>query len=157
MAEKIKSRRILKTFDGSLLEVSIAPEGEASRVSFSVRLYDEDDRLTAATVHFWGVAAVDFRVNYFDNPIGADLWGCYEILDEGQKMALVEDIFQNRRRSVLLTGDYDYDPADGSDILNHRGQMEHFLEGLPACHLYQQQTQGGVYWVLAKGCQVEKG
>lgn len=156
MAEKLKSKLILKTFDGSLLGLSIAPKGTASHVSFSIRYYDENDRLTAGAVHFCDVAAVDFRVNYFDNPIGAELWGCYEILDEEQKAALVEDIFQNRRRSVLLTGDYNYDPEDEADLLNHREGVERFLKVLSTYHLYQQQTQGGIYWILAKEYRVGK-
>ena len=57
---------------------------------------------------------------------------------------------------MLLTGCYDYDPEDEADVLNHREPVERFLAELPAYHLYQQQPQGGIYWVLAKGYRVEK-
>ena len=43
------------------------------------------------------VAAVDFRVNYFDNMIGAEVMGLYQIEDRAFVEKLVKDIFERRK------------------------------------------------------------
>ena len=63
---------------------------------------------------FFGVAAVGFSVNYLDNPAGLELCGLYELEDEEEKMRLLRENFDRRRRDFLLTGYQiqEDDPAD---------------------------------------------
>ena len=42
--------------------------------------------LTKAVVIFKGVIAIDFEINYFDNFIGSELFGFYEILENNFKI-----------------------------------------------------------------------
>lgn len=151
-----KSKLILKTYDGSLLNLKIKPKYLDSNVEFSIRYYDETDSLVKAKMIFDKVAVVDFEINLFDNYIGAELFGFYEIFDEGKKKELIEKLFKNRLDGFLYHGDYDYDSDDENDILNYRDPIEVFYHNLDEYHLYQQQTQGGIYYILAKNFEIIK-
>lgn len=53
-----------------------------SSVEFNMAYYDYDgdNSLLKVRVRFQNVVAIDFEVNFFDNFIGAELCGFYEIL-----------------------------------------------------------------------------
>ena len=54
----------------------------------------------------------------------------------------------------LYHGDYDYDAAEENDMLNWREPVEELYKNMDKYHLYQQQTQGGIYYILAGGYEV---
>lgn len=151
-----KSKLLVKTFDGSLLSLKIKPKCRESSVEFSVKYYDYDGdgNLKKARIVFREAVSVDFEINYFDNCIGSELLGFYEIFGEEYKRRLIEKIFVNRRESFLLHGDYDYDAEDEQDMLNWRGAVNEMLLEVEKYRLFQQQTQGGTYYILASGYDI---
>ena len=154
----MKSRLLLNTYDGSMTELKIRPQGEGAQVEFSLQYYRRacgEERLVPAVLRFCQVASLDFEVNCFDNPVGAELCGFYEIFDADCKRQLLEKVFSNRKAGYLLHGDYDYEPDNPTDILNFRPPMEDTLGKLEEYRLFQQQTQGGIYHILCKRYELE--
>ena len=137
-----KSKLLIKTFDGSLKNLKVKPKGINSIVEFTIQYYDYE------------VVSIDFEVNLFDNCIGAELFGFYEIFQEEKKKELVEKIVRNRRDGFLYHGNYNYDETDENDMLNWRGPMEKLYENIKEYHLYQQQTEGGIYYILANRFEI---
>uniref|UniRef100_UPI0027145874 hypothetical protein n=1 Tax=Anaerotignum sp. TaxID=2039241 RepID=UPI0027145874 len=76
-----KSKLLLNTFDGSLKKIKLKPKCENSRVELGIKYFAKEDIPTNATIVFEQVIAIDFEVNCFDNFIGAELFGLYEIFD----------------------------------------------------------------------------
>lgn len=144
-----KSKLLLNTFDGTLKKLKLAPKCENSKVELGIKYFAKEDVLTNATMVFEQVIAIDFEVNYFDNFIGAELFGLYEIFDPAAKTSLIEKIFKNRLEGYLYHGNYEYDPHEKNDMLNYREPLEEIIRSINNYHLYQQQTQGGIYYVLA--------
>lgn len=146
------SKLLVKTFDGSLVALRLKPRCMDSTVELDIRYYDHDGEgpLVKARAVFRGVVSIDLEVNLFDNYIGAELCGFYEILQTEKKKEIVERIFRNRLDGFLYHGDYDYDADDGHDMLNWREPVDKLYQDLDKYHLYQQQTQGGIYHILAK-------
>ena len=140
-----------KTFDGSLLNIKVNPNCSNSLVEFDIQYYDYDgdESLINAKILFNEVIAIDFEINLFDNPIGAELGGFYEIFNEDKKKEMVEKIFNNRLEGYLYHGDYHYDENEPNDMLNWREPIEEVYDFIDQYHLYQQLTQGGVYYILA--------
>ena len=158
MNNNANSKLLIKTYDGSLSRLKLKPKCKDSTVEFAIKYYDYDGdgALIKAKVLFHKVAAIDFEVNLFDNYIGAELSGFYEIFQEDKKKEIVEKIFANRRDGFLYHGDYDYDPAEKHDMLNWRKPIYEIYKRLEKYHLYQQQTQGGIYYILAKDYEVRE-
>lgn len=77
-----------------------------------------------------------------------------EIFDDEMKISIVEKIFKNRREGVLYTGDYNYDPEDENDHLNYRETIDKIIKEIDKYCLYQQQTQGGIFYILALSCEL---
>ena len=152
----MSARLLPGNFDGTMERLALRVQGEETQASFHTRFWDGEDKLTEAVLEFSEVAAVSFAVNYFDNPLGAELFGLYEILDEAEKARLVRENFEKRRRSFLLAGYDGYDPKDPHDLLNNTEELDRILEALEDYHLYEQQTQGGTYRLLAKSCAVKR-
>lgn len=98
--------------------------------------------------------SVNFEVNYFENYIGAELFGFYEIFCSDNKTEMIEKVFSTRLDGYLYHGDYDYDPNDENDILNYRESVNDIFDDLENYHLYQQQTQGDIYYILASGYEI---
>ena len=94
------------------------------------------------------------RDSLFDNCIGSELCGFYEIFNVDKKKEMIEKSFQTRLEGFLYHGDYDYDANDERDMLNDRKPVDALLEEIERYHLYQQQTQGGVYYILSGGYDV---
>lgn len=151
-----KSKLLIKTFDGSLKNLKVKPKGINSIVEFTIQYYDYEveESLVKAKVIFYEVVSIDFEVNLFDNCIGAELFGFYEIFQEEKKKELVEKIVRNRRDGFLYHGNYNYDETDENDMLNWRGPMEKLYENIKEYHLYQQQTEGGIYYILANRFEI---
>ncbi len=147
-----KAKLLLKTFDGSLIDCKVIPKNKETQVEFNIKYYDYDGNgeKLSANIIFNSVIAVDFQVNYFNNCIGAELSGFFQILSTEKKIALIERVFSNRLRGYLDSGDYDYDPNEPNDMLNYRLPIEEIYKDLDSYHLYQQQTDGGIYHILAK-------
>ena len=158
MIDNAKSKLLIKTFDGSLLSLKVNPKCLDSTVEFDMKYYDYDGKgdnsLIKAKILFSEVVAVDFEINLFDNYIGSELFGFYEIFDEEKKKEMIEKIFQTRLQGLLYHGDYDYDANEENDILNYRKPIDEIFKNLEKYHLYQQQTQGGIYYILAGGYEL---
>ena len=149
----MRSRLVLPTWDGSLHEVKISPLCGETQVEFQIRYYKGEggeERSVAALLRFHQVASLDMEVNCFDQPVGADLGGFYEILDGDFKKQLLEKVFENRKTGYLFHGSYDYDPEDPADMLNFRGPVEAMLRDVDGFHLYQLQAMGGICHILSR-------
>lgn len=152
MRQNPTSKLLIKTFDGSMPRLVIKPKCTETEVELDIQYYDYDgDRmLKTAKILFRSVVSIDFEVNYFDNPIGAELFGFYEIDWPEKKRKMIEKVFDTRKDGYLLHGDYDYEPDNEQDMLNYRERMMDVYEHLDRYHLYQQQTEGGIYYILAE-------
>ena len=64
-------------------------------------------------------------------------------------MNMIEKIFDNRLEGYLYHGDYDYDPEEEHDMLNPRETFNEIVKEIDKYKLYQQQTQGGIFYILA--------
>ena len=153
-----RSKLLLATYDGSLRKIQIESDKKYSKVKCKVRYYDEtaDGAVVKAKIVFQHVVAIRFYVNQFENTIGAELGGFYEIFDGKKKKEMLEKNFAGRREGYLYHGNYQYDPEDGDDMLNYRDNLERAERKLDRYHLYQLQTVGGMYELLAKGYLLEK-
>ena len=133
--------------------LEMLPAYRDTRVLLHTRYWNRKDRLISGERKFFGAAAVGISVNYLDNPIGSELCGLYELVDEEEKMRLLRENFDRRRRDFLLTG-YDLQKDDPGEFLNDSEPLEQVC---PAdYHLYEQQTLGGVYRILAEGWKLEE-
>lgn len=150
------SKLLIKTFDGSLSDLTLKPKCMDSTVEFKIVYYDYDGdkSLLKAKVLFHEVVAIDFEVNLFDNCIGAELCGFYEIFQVEMKKKIIEKIFRNRLDGFLYHGDYNYDSTEENDTLNWREPIEILFKNIEKYHLYQQQTQGGIYYILASDYEI---
>lgn len=150
-----KSQLLLSTFDAQLTELKIVPKCGRTTISYKLKLYDEDlQKKVTKIMGFTDVIAAGFQMNYFENLIGAEVCGFYEIFPPEKKQDLLERNFLSRKDNFLFHGDYDYDPDDPHDMLNYRENMEDVLRELDDYHLYEQQTVGGSYFILAKGWSI---
>ena len=72
------SKLLIKTFDGSLMDI---------KITFNVKYYDHegDGSLIKVKILFQQVVAIHFEVNLFDNCIGSELCGFYEIFNVDKK------------------------------------------------------------------------
>ncbi len=153
----MKSKLLLPTYDGSISEFKVCPQGQNAQAEFSIQYYrwgSGEEQLISAVLRFYEIACLDLEINCFDNPVGAELGGFYEILDVELKKQILEKVFENRREGYLFHGDYDYDPNEPADILNFRPPIEGVLSELEQYRLFQQQTQGGIYHILCKGYEL---
>lgn len=146
--EESKWKLILNLYDGTMKKLNITPKFKKSKVEFKVEYYNKDDILVKASIIFKDVIAIDFQINYFDNYIGSELGGFYEILDKKAKITMVEKIFNNRLESYLYDGDYTYGPNEDG-MIDYRANIDDILKEIDKYKLYQQQTQGGIFYILA--------
>lgn len=151
-----KSKLLLPTFDAQLTKLKITPKCHHTKVSYKLKLYDEAlQRTVAKTMRFEDVVSIEFRMNYFDNPIGAEVCGFYEVFSRNAKKEMLERNFTFRKDSTLFHGDYNYDPRDPHDLLNNRDSIKRILKKLDHYRLFQQHTVGGTYLLLAKRWSVD--
>ena len=159
--KKQKGRLILPCQDAHLFSAGYSPEFERqSRLVFLLSdLWDEEGQKTVcAHLEFRRVAAFEAVLNVFDDPMGADVGGLYELKGKGRKRALLERCFARRRELWLLPGNYDYDPDASWDVLNSREALERFSrkKNLKKYRLFLLLKQGGGFLILARDCQVRE-
>lgn len=149
----MSTKLLLANFDGTMPCLEVLPACGDTRVLLHTRYWNREDQPVAGELEFFGVAAVGFSVNYLDNPIGSELCGLYELEDEKEKMRLLRENFDHRRRDFLLIG-YQLQEDDPGEFLNNSEPLEQLR--LADYHLYEQQTLGGVYRILAQGWKLEE-
>ncbi|MDU5106472.1 hypothetical protein [Clostridium sp.] len=152
--DELKAKLILNNFDGTMNKININPKSINSKIDFEIKYYNEDAILTNALITFTEVIAVDFQVNYFNNCTNSDLWGLYEIFDDNSKIEMIEKIFNSRLNGYLSTGDYNYSPDNENDTLNYRESINKTIKQINKYKLYQQNTEGGIYYILALGYEI---
>ena len=150
-----KAKLVLANFDARIPNVSLRPKNLSTKVTVSCKMYDEVScEKKTVKLLFTGVAAIDFRVNYFDNMIGAEVMGLYQIEDRSFVEKLVKDIFERRKEIYLLEGDYDYDENEPADMLNVMDLQGNFMRENDSYSAYIQNVDAGVYIIVAKDMQV---
>ena len=146
---------ILANFDARLSKIEVKPKSEQTKVTLSTRMYNEEtDEKENVKIIFDYVAAMEFRINYFDNMIGAEVFGLYEIPDKGFIEQVVNGNFERRKEVYLLEGGYNYDDDDEHDMLNVLDLMGTFAAEKDSYHAYVQNVDAGVYIVIAKEVQI---
>ncbi len=149
----MSAKKLLHNFDGTMPRLEVLTAREETRVLLHTQYWDGEDRKISGTLAFHGVAAVGFSVNHLSESVGSELCGLYELTDEAEKRGLLRENFDRRRREFLLTG-YELAEDDPCDLLNDTGPLERIC--LADLHLYEQQTEGGIYRILAKGWNLEE-
>ena len=146
-----RSQLLLPTYDAQLTELKIVPKPNNTIISYKLKMHEEDSpQRVTKTMRFEDVVAFSFQMYYFENMIGSEVCGFYEIFQPGRKQSLLERNFISRKDNFLFHGDYHYDPDDPYDILNNRENIDDVLRELDNYHLYEQQTIVGSYFILAK-------
>ena len=150
------ANKILANFDARISKISILPENKSTRVVMESQMYDELSVIKkSVSIVFTDVAAIDFRINYFDNMVGSEAFGLYQISDRQFIERLVKEIFERRKEIYLLEGDYDYDEADRSEMLNTLDIYGNFFPVMNNYCVYAQNVDAGVYIVMAKGVRID--
>ena len=150
-----KANCILPNFDARISKIDIRPKNRHTKVTISSRMYNpETDMPENVKLVFADVAAIDFRINYFDNMIGAEVLGLYEIIDRKFIDQLVQDNFERRKEMYLLEGNYNYDEEDPHDMLNTFDLMGTYEDEKDHYRAFVQNVDAGVYIIVAKEFQV---
>ncbi|MDO5548040.1 MAG: hypothetical protein Q4F79_06075 [Eubacteriales bacterium] len=150
-----KAKLILANYDARISKIDIKPKNKFTKVTLSSRMYNEKtDKKETAKIVFVDVAAIDFRINYFDSMIGAEAMGLYEIIDKNFIEQLVKKTFERRKELYLLEGNYNYNENDEYDMLNTFDLMNIFTEEKDSYHAYVQNVDAGVYIIVAKEIQI---
>lgn len=148
-------RLLVKNFDARIPKIEIRPKGSRSKIVVLSKMYDENsDKKMNVKIHFDDVAAIEFCINYFDNMIGAEAWGLYEIEDIDFVDSVVKRNFECRREVYLLEGDYEYDPSEPADMLNVFDLFGIYQKEKEKYHAFVQNVDAGVYIIIAKGYQI---
>lgn len=150
-----KAKLVLANYDARISKIDIKPKNTHTKVILSSRMYNsETDQEETVKLVFVDVATIDFRINYFDNMIGAEAMGLYEITDRMFIEQLTKETFERRREIYLLQGDYNYNEDDEYDMLNVFDVSAIFAEERDSYHAYVQNVDAGVYIVVAKELQI---
>ena len=145
-----KGKLILANFDARISDITIKPKNTRTKIIMKSKMYDESDVENNVKIVFSDVAAIDFRINYFDNMIGAEVFGLYLIEDKSFVNALVKNIFERRKEIYLLEGNYNYDENDSADMLNVLDLGGRFEQEADSYNAYVQNVDAGVYIIVAK-------
>lgn len=149
------AKLVLANYDARISKIDIKPKNKETKIIFSSRMYNEEtDQKEIAKLVFVDVAAIDFQINYFDNMIGAEVLGLYEIMDTKFIEGLVKENFERRKEIYLLEGNYNYEEDDEEDMLNSFDIMHTFSEEKDSYHAYIQNVDAGVYIIVAKKLQI---
>lgn len=152
-----KIKLVLANFDARIPNISIKPKNINSKVVISSKMYDEDtDKKISVKIHFSNVAAIDFRINFFDCMIGAEAFGLYCVSDKDFIKSIVKGIFDRRKEIYLIEGGYNYDEDDEHDILNCLDITGEFEKSIKEYKAYIQNVDAGVYIIVAKDIQIER-
>lgn len=149
------AKLVLANYDARITKIDIKPKNKNTKVILSSRMYNEEnDQKETVKLVFVDVVTIDFRINYFDNMIGAEAMGLYEIMDREFIERLVKDNFERRKEIYLLEGDYNYNEDDEYDMLNSFDITNIFSEEQDSYHAYVQNVDAGVYIIVAKEMQI---
>lgn len=149
-----KGKLILANFDARISDITIKPKYTRTKIIMKSKMYDESDEEKKVKIIFSDVAAIDFRINFFDNMIGAEARGLYQIEDKNFTDALVKNIFERRKEIYLLEGHYNYDEEDSADMLNVLDLSGTFEQEAEIYHAYVQNVDAGVYIIVAKNYEL---
>lgn len=149
------AKLVLANYDARISKIDIKPKNKYTKIILSSRMYNEEtDQKETVKLVFEDVVAIDFRINYFDNMIGAEVLGLFEIIDKNFIDVLVKEIFERRKEIYLFEGNYNYDEDDEADMLNSFDIMATFSEEKDGYHAYVQNVDAGVYIIVAKELQI---
>ena len=146
---KIEEDSIANKIENESLKEEVKNKIDTLLKSYAELVVKED-----GAVETGDVAVIDFRINYFDNMIGAEAFGLYEIMDRAFIERLAKNNFERRKEIYLLEGNYDYDEDDENDMLNCFDIMNTFAEECDSYHTYVQYVDAGVYIIVAKGLEI---
>ena len=149
-----KSKLILANFDARISDITIKPKNTRTKIIMKSKMYDESGEQKNVKIVFSDVAAIDFRINFFDNMIGAEVLGLYQIEDKSFVDNLVKNIFERRKEIYLLEGHYDYDEDEPADMLNVLDLGGRFKQEADSYNVYVQNVDAGVYIIVAKKFEV---
>lgn len=151
-----QGRLVVANYDARISKININPKNKHTKVIISSQMYNEETaRKETVKLVFVNVATIDFRINYFDNMIGAEAMGLYEIVDRRFIEQVVKENFERRKEIYLLEGNYNYDEDDEHDMLNMIDVLDIFYEEKDSYHAYVQNVDAGVYIIVAKELQIE--
>ena len=149
-----KGKLILANFDARISDITIKPKNTRTKIIMKSKMYDESGEQKNVKIVFSDVAAIDFRINFFDNMIGAEVLGLYQIEDKSFVDNLVKNIFERRKEIYLLEGHYDYDEDEPADMLNVLDLGGRFKQEADSYNVYVQNVYAGVYIIVAKKFEV---
>ena len=149
-----KGKLILANFDARISDITIKPKNTRTKIIMKSKMYDESGEQKNVKIVFSDVAAIDFRINFFDNMIGAEVLGLYQIEDKSFVDNLVKNIFERRKEIYLLEGHYDYDEDEPADMLNVLDLGGRFKQEADSYNVYVQNVDAGVYIIVAKKFEV---
>ena len=103
-----KSKLLLNTNDARLSKLKVKPKNQRGKVQYKLKTYDpESGQERKIKMIFRDVAAIEFKMNFFDNPKGAEVKGFYEVFDREEKEKMLKRNFEGRKEDFLYHGDYD--------------------------------------------------
>lgn len=151
-----KAELVLPNFDARIPKIEIKPKNTDTKVIIHSKIYDEESgKKLSAKICFTEVAAVDFRINFFDCMIGAEAFGLYCIKDKKTVKKIIKDIFERRKEVYLLEGGYNYDENDEHDMLNSLDTTGEFMQSIDQYKVYIQNVDAGVYIIVSKNLKIE--
>ena len=152
-----KAELIVANFDARIPKIEIKPKNTASKVIVTSKTYDEiAGKKVSVKITFDNVAAIDFRINFFDCMIGAEALGLFCIRDTEFVKSIIKAVFDRRKEVFLLEGHYGYDENDEHDMLNCLDICGEFKNSIKEYAAYIQNTDAGAYIIVAKNAHIEK-
>lgn len=150
-----QGKLVLANFDARIPKIEIKPKNTETNVTISSKMFDEEiGKKISVKLRFYNVAAIDFRINYFDNMIGAEGFGLYEIKSREFIDNILKENFRKRREIYLLEGDYNYEEDNPHDLLNSFDLLKQYTKEKKQYRAYVQNVDAGVYVIIAKGVEV---
>ena len=150
-----QGKLVLANFDARIPKIEIKPKNTETIVTISSKMFDEEiGKKISFKLLFYNVAAIDFRINYFDNMIGAEGFGLYEIKSREFIDSILKENFRKRREIYLLEGNYNYEEDDPHDLLNSFDLLKQYTKEKKQYRAYVQNVDAGVYVIIAKGVEV---
>lgn len=152
-----KAELILANFDARIHKIEIKPRNIESKVIISSKMYDEiTDKKISVKITFDSVAAIDFRINFFDCMIGAEAFGLYCVKDKAFVESIAKSNYDRRKEIFLLEGGYNYDENDENDTLNCFDVGGKYSESIDDYSAYIQDVDAGTYIIVAKDYRIER-
>lgn len=146
-----KAELILDNFDARIPKIEIKPRNVESKVIISSKMYDEKtDKKIPVKITFDNVAAIDFRINYFDCMIGSEAFGLYRVKDKSFVESIARLNYERRKEVFLFEGHYNYDEDDEHDILNSFDIRGIYSGSIDEYSAYIQNVDAGTYIIVAK-------